>query len=181
MLCCLALPGGAAAAAAGVGKEGGAPPPGESVVKLDEVAVIGKKLRELHREMIAAEDRFYQRFNTLNTRDDFDIHCHMDKATGTNIPKRQCRIRFLEEAGAVDGQEFFRGLTTGSAARGVNTPVAALEMQWSQRREEYRQTAKALLEKDPELMGLATEWVRLQEQYDRARKERHRDRIILFE
>lgn len=149
--------------------------------QLDEVYVVGKKLREMEREVVKAEDRFYQRFNALNTNDDFDIHCRMDKATGTLIPQRQCSIKFLEDAGAIDAREFLMGLTTGTSARGVNAPLAALVPQWVQRREEYRQTAKALLEKDPELLAMGTEWVRLQAQYERVRKERQKDKAILFD
>jgi hypothetical protein len=149
---------------------GAALPGGAATAELNEVAVIGKKPRELKREAIAAEDRFYERYNMLNTRDDFDIHCRMDKATGTNVPQRQCRIQFLADAGAMDGREFYMGLTNGSGARGVNTPNARLLPLWLQRREEYLQAARALLEKDPELMALATEWVRLWARYDQARK-----------
>jgi hypothetical protein len=167
ILCVLAQPGGAAA--------------GESAGDLDEVSVIGKKLRALEREMTEAEDRFYERFNALNTRDDFDIHCRMEKTTGTNIPQRHCRVRFLVDAEAADAQKFHMGLITAAAASGVNTPNAVLQPLWAQRREEYRQTARALLEKDPELLALATKWLRLREQYGQAFKERHKDKIILFE
>ncbi|MEO8306546.1 MAG: hypothetical protein ABI616_00730 [Pseudomonadota bacterium] len=166
VLCGLAM-SGAAAVAAGVSKEGGPPPPAESAVQLDEIAVNGKRWRELKRELIEAEDRFYKRFNKLNTNDDFDIHCRMDTPTGTLIPKRQCRIQFLANAEAINAREFLMGLTSGTGPT-VHTPVAALMPQWVERREEYRQTPRALLEKDPELMALATNWVRLQEQYDRA-------------
>jgi len=176
----LTLPAGAAPAN-GASKDGGTPPPGESIAQLDEVAVTGKKLRVLRREVFKAEDRFYERFNTLNTRDDFDIHCRMDKPTGTIVPRRECRIQFLVEAGATDAREFFEGLTTAAAAPGVNAPLAVLQPLWLQRREEYRQTAKALLEKNPELLALAAEWGRLRAQYDRERMERHKERIILFE
>jgi hypothetical protein len=169
----LTLPAGATAPEAGA-------PPGEPVKELDEVAVTGKKLRVLRREVFKAEDRFYERFNTLNTNDDFDIHCRMDKPTGTIVPQRECRIQFLAEAEAVGAREFLSGLTSAAAARGVYTPLAVLQPLWLQRREEYRQTARALLEKNPELLALATEWGRLQEQYDRERKERHKDGIIQF-
>jgi hypothetical protein len=171
ILCGLALPIGAAAAE----------PRGEPVAQLDEVDVVGKKLRALHREVIEAENRFYERFNAINTNDDFNIYCDMDKATGTNIPQRRCRIKFLMDAEAIDAREFLQGLTSASSARGVGTPIAALVPQWVQRREEYRQTAKALLEKDPELLALGAELVRLQAQYERVRKERQKDKIILLE
>ncbi|MEO6186881.1 MAG: hypothetical protein ABIP83_11360 [Steroidobacteraceae bacterium] len=143
--------------------------PGMSANELDEVAVNGKTWRQLKREVIEAEDRFFKRFNALNTNDDFDIYCRMDKATGTIIPQRQCRIQFLVNAGAIDAQDFYMGLTTPAASRGVNTPLATLQPLWLQRREEYRQTARAVLEKNPELLAMANELARLREQYDRTR------------
>lgn len=149
------------------------PGTGEPTVEMEQVEVIGKSLRKLKREAIRAEDRFFERFNSLNTKDDFDIHCRMDKATGSNVPQRQCRIQFLVDAGAMDARDFLMGL--GNGGPGVNAPLAGLQPLWLQRREEYRQTARALLEKDPELLALAGEWGRLREQYDRVRKERQKD------
>jgi len=154
VLCGFVLPGGAAEPVAGA-----------SARELDEVAVVGRKWRDLKRELIETEDRFYERFNLLNTREEFDIHCIRDKTTGTNVPQRLCRISFLQKAEAVEAREFTDGLTLGTAPVGVHTPLATLEPLWQQRREEYRRTARALLEKDPELMALATRLGRLREQY----------------
>jgi hypothetical protein len=83
------------------------------------------------------------------------------------------------DAAALDGREFTLGLSNGRG--GVNTPVARLQPLWLQRREEYRQAAKALLEKDPELLALGAELARLREQYDRALKERQKGFINLFD
>ena len=164
----LALPVGAATAVPGANRDRGLAT-AESPRELDEVAVNGKKWRDLKREMIEVEDRFYKRFNTLNTNDDFDIHCQMDKPTGTIVPQRQCQMQFLVEAGATDGQEFHRGLIGTSSNRNVNTPLAVLQPLWLQRRAEFRATARALLEKDPELLALATRLARLRAEYDQAR------------
>ena len=164
----LALPAGAGAAVPGASGQGGVAAT-ESLRELDEVAVNGKKWRDLKREMIEAEDRFYKRFNTLNTNDEFDIHCRMDKPTGTIVPQRQCEMQFLVEAGATDGQEFHRGLIGTSANRSVNTPLAVLQPLWLQRRAEYLKTARALLVRDPELLALATRLGRLRAEYDQAR------------
>jgi hypothetical protein len=167
VLCGLVLPGALAAGEAT--DQPGVKAPGERVEELDEVAILGKSWRRLQREMTAAEDRFYRRFNELNTRDAFDIHCRMEKETGTLVPKRQCRIQFLAEAQALDAQEFYRGLFNGW---GVNAPLAALTPKWLQNRDEYLRTARALLEQHPDLMALAMEWQRLQRQYERVLQPR---------
>jgi hypothetical protein len=108
-------------------------------------------------------------------------NCHKDRETGTKIPKRLCRIKFLSDAAAIDGAEFYRALTGPSVGRGVNAPHAVLQPLWQKRREEYLHTAKVLLEKNPDRLALAIQWGRLLGQYERVHKERHEDRIIVFE
>ena len=78
------------------------------------------------------------------------------------MPKRQCRIQFMVDEFAQNSRDFYDGLVYG---RGANTRVAALQMIWMQRGDEYLHTAKALLEKHPELRALAVESSRLRERY----------------
>lgn len=153
--------------------------PGESVVELDQVDVIGKKLQQMRRELIAAQDRFYAHFNELNTNDDFDIHCTMHAPVGTGIRQRQCRLEFLREAAAEQGQNFFLGLTSDPPT--ITRSHVPAQTQWYARSDEYRETIKALLETSPELQELALTWQRLQEQYDAARKRRLEGRRMLIE
>ena len=70
-----------------------------------------------------------------------------------------------------EGLSDWRCVSEGEYARRRNYSCV-----WLLRREEYRQTVKALLEKDPELMALAVEWVRLREQYERALERQPRSR-----
>jgi hypothetical protein len=153
--------------------------PGESVVELEQVDVIGKKLHQMRRELIAAQDRFYAHFNELNTNDDFDIHCTMHAPIGTGIRQRQCRLEFLKEAAAQEGHNFFLGLTSDPPT--ITRSGVPVQTQWYARSDEYRETVKALLETSPELQELALTWQRLQEQYDAARKQRLEGRRMLIE
>lgn len=181
IILCMAVAQGAPAPGdvpAATGQHADSPPPVSSV-ELEEVEVIGKKLYQMQRELVRAQDRFYSLYNELNTLDDFDIHCTVYARTGTRIQQRDCRIEFLQEATAQAGQNFFLGLTSDPP-----TPPRAgisAQMLWFQRRDEYRQAVRSLLESNPELQQLALKWQQLQEQYDRARKARHRDRLVLFE
>ncbi len=153
--------------------------PGESVTELEQVDVIGKKLQQMRHELIAAQDRFYAHFNELNTNDDFDIHCTMHAPVGTGIRQRQCRLEFLREAAAEQGQNFFLGLTSDPPT--ITRSHVPAQTQWYARSDEYRETVKALLETSPELQELALTWQRLQEQYDAARKRRLEGRRMLIE
>jgi hypothetical protein len=70
----------------------------ESNSLLDEVVVRGKrvKLAEMRKELLQLEDRFYSRYNDLNTSNDFDIHCVNEARTGTRFIKRSCRAVYQE-------------------------------------------------------------------------------------
>src|SRR3982751_3474558 len=57
----------------------------------EEVVVRGTRLYELRAAIIAAEDRFYARYNELNKVDDFDIECTVEAPTGTRFKQRTCR------------------------------------------------------------------------------------------
>lgn len=169
-------PGGASVAA---GQQSDSSPPPVSSVELEEVEVIGKKLYQMQRDVVQAQDRFYAAYNELNTKDDFDVHCVDEALTGTLMRRRECRLEFLREAMAAEGQEFFLGITSDPprAARFVQPPV----QRWFARKEEYRAHVRQLLESSPELQSLASRWMELQAQYEKARKARHKDRLVLFE
>ena len=150
---------------------------GENAMELEEVEVIGKKLHQLQRELVQAQDRFYALYNELNTNDDFDIHCLMEARTGALIRKRECRLEFLMEASAQEAQDFYLSIT-GSA---MGSAAISPQMQWLQRQDEYRRNIRAVLEAHPQLIELAADWMQRQRQYDKARKERLKGRLILVE
>lgn len=149
----------------------------ESAMELEEVEVIGKKLHQLQRELVEAQDRFYALYNELNTNDDFDIHCLMEARTGALIRKRECRLEFLMEASAQEAQDFFLSIT-GSA---MGSAAISPQMLWLERQDEYRRNIRAVLEANPQLLELAAEWLQRQGQYEKARKERLKGRLILVE
>jgi hypothetical protein len=59
---------------------------------IEEIVVRGNKsLIILKHEMYEAEEALYGLFNSLNTDDDFDIHCYSEASTGSHIKQRVCR------------------------------------------------------------------------------------------
>ena len=152
---------------------------GGTRMELAEVEVIGRKLHQMQREVIEAEDRFYALYNELNQNRDFDIHCVVEARTGTKVRQRDCRIEFVQRAVTMQAQEFLYGGT--SASPGFWRPVSDPGAEWFVRREEYRENARALLLAHPQLMERALKWRQLQAQYERARKQRMKGRVILVE
>jgi hypothetical protein len=138
--------------------------------ELPEVQVLGKRLYQMRQDIIKAEDRFYAKFNELNTDDDFDIHCTMEAPTGTRLKQRACRVQFYEKAQADEARAFL----TGDYAPPADLVVL-------QRHAEYEQKALALLKAHPELLKLARERDALEKKYNATRKERFKGRWILFE
>jgi hypothetical protein len=144
--------------------------PGTTSLELEEVQVIGRKLVNLQRELVAVQDRFYTVYNDLNRNDDFDVFCRFEAQTGTQVRKWKCQVAFLQDAIAVQAQQMFLGWTSASAnSRAyVNTP----EEQWLARRDEYRENVRSVALASPELRELAVKWQQLQERYDKAIKGR---------
>lgn len=71
---------------------------------LDEVIIIAERMEpwELRSKLIELEDRFYERFNAINDRDEYDVNCIVTASTGTNLKHRECRPVF--EARAIQKQ-----------------------------------------------------------------------------
>ncbi|MDR2215377.1 MAG: hypothetical protein LBE59_06010 [Nevskiaceae bacterium] len=142
--------------------------PVQSSQELDEVSVIGKKLYQIQRELVQAQDAFYGLYNELNTKRDFDIHCTFEAPTGTRIKKRECRLQFINDATAEQAQEMLAGL--GSDPPRPANYVEPPELRWMRRQEEYRKNAREVLMSSQELRDLAQKWQDLQGEYDRASK-----------
>jgi hypothetical protein len=71
------------------------PPPAEGV---EEVIVPGRRPENLRVEIERLEVAVYDRWNTLNSNDEFDIHCLESEPTGSNITARTCAPNFVIEA-----------------------------------------------------------------------------------
>jgi len=149
--------------------------PAGAKTELDEVTVSGErvKIEALRREIVQLEDRFYDRYNELNTVEDFDIHCFEEARTGTRFIKRTCRAVYMERAFAEEGQAAFRILQRfregGPAVADSGPPVSAT-LVVQRRLPEYKKNLEAVARKDAELTRLLEERGRLVEQYDAALK-----------
>ena len=77
---------------------------------IEEIVVRGHKtLINLQFEMYAAEEALYGVFNSLNTNDDYDIHCYEEAPTGGKIKQRVCRTQMLGKILAEETQKMARG------------------------------------------------------------------------
>ena len=65
---------------------------------VDEIVVPGRAPANLRLEIERLEVAVYDRFNALNSSDEFDIHCLQRAPTGSNIPLRTCAPNFVIQA-----------------------------------------------------------------------------------
>ena len=65
---------------------------------IEELVVPGRAPESLRVEIERLETAVYDRFNALNSDDEFDIHCLEHARTGSNIPSRTCAPNFVIRA-----------------------------------------------------------------------------------
>lgn len=144
------------------------------VNSLDEIVVTGDRnsLSGARKAIIEAEDRFFARFNELNKDNAYDVSCGVVKPTGTQIPKRICAPRIVDD---ISHDETFELIRSGSGvitSRDTLRAAAAVELK--------RRTLE-LLKKDPELLRALLEHARLEQHYLALRKAKFENRRIVWD
>lgn len=139
---------------------------------LDEVVVTGKldSLSAARQAVIAAEDRFYARYNELNTDDMMDIRCRFEAPTGSRIPRRVCQPKLVEEAARDEALRFL------DTANGNAAPLTMDSM-----KAELKARTLKLLAKDPELMRALLERARLEQYFNDLHARKFRNRWIAWD
>jgi hypothetical protein len=147
----------------------------------DEVLVHGQrmKLDEMRKEIVQLEDRFYERYNELNTVRDFDVHCIVEARTGTRFDKRSCRAVYMEDALQEEGAQAFqaRQIVQDQLRRGSSQPVVSTgppvpaTVKIEARREEFRKNVAQVAGQDAELAQVLRQRAELIERYRAARRK----------
>jgi hypothetical protein len=165
--CFTALPAGMAHGAAPVAPDA-LSADAASRIELEEVEVTGRGVRRLHYRLVKAQDRFFARYNDLNTRNIFDIHCSYRARTGSQRITRQCQVEFMLNSTAQQGREFTEGVQSGRSSFPVTIPAE----DWLRWREEYRENVRQVVQGSPELQKLALKLGELEARYEKALLER---------
>jgi hypothetical protein len=135
-----------------------APASAPTVTGDEEVIVEGRTPQELRLEIERVEKAVYERFNALNSTDEFDILCSEHAPTGSNIPVRTCRPSFVlraEQRAAGASLQRMQGGTNG---------IAPNERVYLQKRgEELTAEMQRLAREDGELMRGLTRLAELNE------------------
>ena len=121
-----------------------APPP-----DVEEVIVPGSTPENLRVEIERLEVDVYERFNALNSNDEFDIHCFKRAPTGSNIPLRRCAPNFVirDESGAATSM-----LTDGRGGAGNNNKPAEQAMRMEEKSRELTAEMQRVAREDEQLL-----------------------------
>ena len=109
---------------------------------VDEVIVPGSRPQNLRVEIERLEHVVYERWNALNSNDEFDIHCFKQAPTGSNIPLRRCAPNFVVQAEAQAAQNTMVGARGRADARNAGADATILEQKSKALTEEIQRLAR---------------------------------------
>lgn len=116
---------------------------------VEEVIVPGRAPENLRLEIERLEGTVYDRFNALNSDDEFDIHCLMRAPTGSNIPVRTCVPNFVARAESAAGRKM---LTDGRSGAGNNNNPAEQRMRMEEKSRALTEEMQRVAREDEQLL-----------------------------
>ena len=122
------------------------PPQGAAI---EEVIVDGRTSENLRVEIERLEADVYERFNALNSNDEFDIHCFKQAPTGSNIPVRTCAPNFVIRAESAAAEKI---LTDGRGGAGNNNNPAEQAMRMEEKGRELTKEMQRVAREDAALL-----------------------------
>lgn len=147
--------------------------------ELEEVIVNGVRLDVLRREMIKAEDGFFERYNQIVGRKEYEVHCTVEQPIGSRVPRRYCRTGYERDALSQAGREaammmqgFLDELRRGASPTQVVTTTSITPSSLDGKHAEFR---KLMLEKvthDEALLKALVNHARLVDRYNTVYQQR---------
>lgn len=136
---------------------------------IDEITVYGNKsLRKLRLDLYTAEDNVYAVFNSLNSDDEYDVHCYHEARYGSRITRRVCRANFVSEAIADETRALLR-----------DQPEIPAWATIQQKNKLLREKVEALVIERPELLKALSEFSDAKQILESERQRRCEGRVII--
>jgi hypothetical protein len=121
--------------------------------ELEELIVSGRRPENLRLEIERLENAVYERFNALNSSNEFDVHCFEQPPTGSNIPVRTCAPNFVTRTESRAGETMVRD---GRDKAGNNNNPAEQRMNIERKNREFVEEIQRVARADEQLLrGLA--------------------------
>jgi hypothetical protein len=125
----------------------------QSSGEIEELIVPGRRVENLRVEIERLENAVYDRFNELNSNNEFDIHCFEQAPTGSNIPLRTCAPNFVSRTESVGAEKILRD---GRDKAGNNNNPAEQRLAMERKNRELVEEIQRVARQDEQLLrGLA--------------------------
>ncbi len=94
---------------------------------VDQVVVEGTRadLVKAAKDVLAAEQRFYDRYNDFNTSRKHAVRCTEEADTGSRFKKKTCKPVYEDDATSSEGRDFALALGRGSSAGATSGGASA--------------------------------------------------------
>jgi len=116
---------------------------------VDEIIVPGRAPENLRLEIERLELAVYDRFNALNSNDEFDIHCLERAPTGSNITQRTCAPNFVIQAESSAARKM---LVDGRSSDANNYNRAEHNLRMEQKSRELTEEMQRVARQDEQLL-----------------------------
>ena len=131
----------------------------------EEIVVVGdKSIGQLRRDVYQAEEEFYDLYNALNDKPEYDVKCFYETATGTHVKNHVCRAKFIIDSYAKHAAR------NGNDLRRVANQDANPAL--AEKTERFEEKLGALVNTDPELQAAFLRYNNARVEFFAAREDR---------
>jgi hypothetical protein len=144
--------------------------PNAAAEPIEEITVVGERLlRDLRLDVQVARENVYGLFNSLNTNEEFDIHCHDGARTGTRMVQRVCRPQFTDDATGAAAKWYQRFRKLGGWGSGFQMAQAEMAVVPLKERQLAAEVQR-LAHENREFRRAISEYQAVEQRYEEARR-----------
>jgi len=142
---------------------------------IEEIVVYGdKSLVRLRQELYRAEEVAFDLFNSLNSDDEYDIHCYYEAPIGSHIKLRVCEANYVRELTAAATAQWLV-----SQQAGASQPYRDALPEIRQKDELLRAKMEKLVVEIPEFRKALSDYSEAKRILEDERQRRCEGRIII--
>jgi molybdenum-dependent DNA-binding transcriptional regulator ModE len=147
----------------------------EPTETIEEIVVYGSKtLLQLRLDLYLAEEVVFELFNSLNSNDEFDIHCDKETTVGSRLQHRVCKPNYVD---LLTAQATSHSIVTG--AGGVNLSYAHAVTKIREKDQQLTEEMEAMVVERPELRKVLSEFADAKKILEAEHERRCADKTIL--
>ena len=134
----------------------------------DEVVIQATRadLVKLGKEVELAAQRFYQRYNELNTKREYAVHCYTEAHTGSRFTQTHCQPGYQNDAEHDAGRDFLLYFQNSKDGVPQGGPPAPSSLAIDAGRGDFQKHVMEVTRKNPDLQKLLDEHAELVKRFE---------------